>query len=582
MSSFIKQPTVERLGALLPQLYRGELEIARFQRPFVWTDDQRVDLLDSIMRGMPIGSITIWRTATHTLPRQDMLDGLVLPRPAHTPPYRQYILDGLQRVTSLYGALAGALYPGAPPLDDVERRAPIYIDLSVELDDTLRRFEIIPKALTQQGRQSFESSNQHMMPADVMLSSAKLVRFITRLINAGSAEADELATRAERISERFRDYNIAVIPMALEDLKQVTLAFTRINTSGTPMSPLHMLHALTFLESEREQAPLLERIDQFRQETLSADWEELGDSVILQLLRHKLNRNIYDDDIESLGARLRQEPRHIDDALALIKTTIHIMAEIGIPAANVLPYTLQFTLIAMTIDELGLTTLRPMQRERLWHWITLTGLIEYFGGARAHRIERSKEHLKRLLTVPRLSDDLCIATPDMATEPTPHKRFDWRKARSRAYVLWLIFDHPDRADYLDLFMRQGRQIVERSKGHLPGLQSKPPLTSTPHANKNTKKQKIFEFMERLNGYESTHFDIEPEESYISKINNTFKNHTKEIIEESEFEDHQYYLYEDEDADIIDLIRSLYRDPRQLDSYFDMPLDEDEHQGLSEA
>lgn len=561
MASFIKQPTVERLGALMQQLYQGELEIARFQRPFVWTDDQRVDLLDSIMRGMPIGSVTIWRTATHKLNRQDSLDGLPLPPPAHVPPYRQYILDGLQRMTSLYGALAGALYATPPEPDPDARRAPIYVDLSIDLDEDARRFEIVTKAQTAEGRKRYEDRNPHMMPADVMLTSTKLVRFISKLLTTQSDDAEVLAARAERIAERFRDYDIAVIPMALEDLKQVTLAFARINTAGTQMTPLHMLHALTFLESESEQkqTPLLDRVDQLIQE-LGPDWEELSDSVILQLLRHRLGRDVYDNDIESLGEALRKEPEKLDEVFGLIKTTIAALREVGIPSANVLPYTLQFTLIAMTLDKLALQTLHSMQCERLWHWLTVTGMTEYFSGASSRKISQAKSHLAKLLTAPKLGPEVRVASPDMPDEPAPHKRFDWRKARSRAHVLWLIFESPSYYDYKLKFMALGRDVVRRTAGEMPVLDlERSELLSTP---KLTPQQ----IVQEVSSYLAHHHDLwdaSPDKLYIWWLSGGLQPWFENMMEDKSF------IAEIHHASI----REALKDGFTFDDYFDMSEDE---------
>ncbi|MFC3861708.1 DUF262 domain-containing protein [Deinococcus antarcticus] len=40
----------------------GETKVPQFQRKFVWKHGQAIDLLDSILRNFPVGSLLLWRT----------------------------------------------------------------------------------------------------------------------------------------------------------------------------------------------------------------------------------------------------------------------------------------------------------------------------------------------------------------------------------------------------------------------------------------------------------------------------------------------------------------------------------------
>jgi len=97
------KPEIELLEDLLSEVANGRLRVPRFQRPFVWRPEQMLDLFDSIERGYPIGSILIWETSM-AIPSLDEVGGLeVPPRPTNTA--ISYILDGHQRISSLYGSL---------------------------------------------------------------------------------------------------------------------------------------------------------------------------------------------------------------------------------------------------------------------------------------------------------------------------------------------------------------------------------------------------------------------------------------------------------------------------------------------
>ncbi|WP_342319608.1 GmrSD restriction endonuclease domain-containing protein [Corynebacterium mayonis] len=92
------------LSDLFARTERGELQVPDFQRDYVWDIDRVRTLVTSVLRGYPIGSLLALDTrnvevrfksrAIHGLPAADVSPGLVL-------------LDGQQRLTSLYHALCG-------------------------------------------------------------------------------------------------------------------------------------------------------------------------------------------------------------------------------------------------------------------------------------------------------------------------------------------------------------------------------------------------------------------------------------------------------------------------------------------
>mgnify|MGYP000846129283 FL=1 len=82
----------------------GKIALPTWQRPPVWSREQQVLLLDSLVRGWPCGSILIWRAPqdTQCIP----LSGC----PVNFDAWGRYlVLDGQQRVTALLAAARGEL-----------------------------------------------------------------------------------------------------------------------------------------------------------------------------------------------------------------------------------------------------------------------------------------------------------------------------------------------------------------------------------------------------------------------------------------------------------------------------------------
>ncbi|MGK7942453.1 MAG: DUF262 domain-containing protein [Crocosphaera sp.] len=105
----------------------------QFQRDFVWTIKKSAGLIDSLIKGYPIGTFIFWRTkerlrAVRNIGQQNLPD----------PPkddFIDYVLDGQQRLTSLFASLEGvSLTRENGKKDDFSK---IFIDLEAEESDQI-------------------------------------------------------------------------------------------------------------------------------------------------------------------------------------------------------------------------------------------------------------------------------------------------------------------------------------------------------------------------------------------------------------------------------------------------------------
>ncbi|MDH7508590.1 MAG: DUF262 domain-containing protein [Methanomassiliicoccales archaeon] len=78
----------------------GEIALPDIQRPFIWKNTKVRDLFDSMYRGYPIGYFLFWENATDEFSRQIGVEG------KQKYP-RLLIIDGQQRLTSLYAVIKG-------------------------------------------------------------------------------------------------------------------------------------------------------------------------------------------------------------------------------------------------------------------------------------------------------------------------------------------------------------------------------------------------------------------------------------------------------------------------------------------
>ncbi|HEY2077601.1 MAG TPA: DUF262 domain-containing protein, partial [Streptosporangiaceae bacterium] len=89
-----------KLAAILDQIDSGSVLLPEFQRGYVWNRDQVRGLMRSLYLGYPVGSLLTWETRA---------DGSLVrgQEATATPALRVLILDGQQRITSLYGITRG-------------------------------------------------------------------------------------------------------------------------------------------------------------------------------------------------------------------------------------------------------------------------------------------------------------------------------------------------------------------------------------------------------------------------------------------------------------------------------------------
>ena len=88
-----------RIATILDHIDSGHMALPEFQRGYVWNRDQVRGLFDSLYRRHPVGGLLVWVTASETAVHRgkgDLAAGVV-----------KLLLDGQQRMTSLYGVVRG-------------------------------------------------------------------------------------------------------------------------------------------------------------------------------------------------------------------------------------------------------------------------------------------------------------------------------------------------------------------------------------------------------------------------------------------------------------------------------------------
>jgi uncharacterized protein with ParB-like and HNH nuclease domain len=94
------QTTTRPLRELVHEFHAGAILLPQFQRDYVWKPAKLRNLLDSLLKGFPIGGFYLWRPAAGTLDAKPKTLGAQ----KFSPVFEGYLIDGQQRLTSLEAA----------------------------------------------------------------------------------------------------------------------------------------------------------------------------------------------------------------------------------------------------------------------------------------------------------------------------------------------------------------------------------------------------------------------------------------------------------------------------------------------
>ncbi|MFC4671447.1 DUF262 domain-containing protein [Seohaeicola nanhaiensis] len=259
------KPDSRKYQDLIADIEKGVIKIPKFQREFVWPIEKTAALLDSIVKGYPIGTFILWKTNQRMADVKDV-GNISLPA---TPDDRQveYVLDGQQRMTSLFAAYRGAQIPRAG-----SKKVTDFVEIYVNLDPTLPDdAQIVVHALP-------DDPHKCVSLKDVL----SLNRQVEKRLVANLGLTDDDLDIADKFKQAFATYDFSLVTLTREDIDSAIEVFTRINTGGSVLTLFEIMVAKTYDEEKKFDM-------QVEWQKVESDLEEVGydgvsPSTILQLL----------------------------------------------------------------------------------------------------------------------------------------------------------------------------------------------------------------------------------------------------------------------------------------------------------
>ncbi len=342
-----------KISTVLDQIDLGSMALPEFQRGYVWNRDQVRGLMHSLYRRHPVGSLLVWVTKT---------EGATVRGDGKLPPGTvRLLLDGQQRMTSLYGIICGR-----PPkfFDGNEQTfTGIYFNLEDE---------------------SFEFYSPLKMKDDPLWINVTEVMqkgvggFMQRFV-AEPEFQPKLTHYINRINaiEGIKQVDLHVEEVTGEDktVDVVVDIFNRVNSGGTKLSKGDLALAKVCAEWPEARAEMKARLDRWRRADFRFRLELLLRCINTILTGEALFSALEKVDGTTFRKGLERAERAVDTLLNLIASRL------GLDHDRVLGSRYSFPLMARYLDQRGRYLSDPKERDKLIYWYIHTFLWGRYAGS---------------------------------------------------------------------------------------------------------------------------------------------------------------------------------------------------------
>lgn len=414
----------KKYEALFVEIDTGQIKLPMFQREFVWEKEQSAKLIDSILKGFPIGTFIFWKTKEELRSYKEVGNHKLPDTPKGD--YVQYILDGQQRITSLYAIRKGIrITKDGKEVD--------YRDIFINLDTDPENDEQMVVTERQDGKRYLSVHR---------LLTSQVTDLMDEFPNR------ETLKQIETYKNKLVNYDFSTITIKDYPIEVACEVFSRINTGGKALTVFEIMVAKTYDESRgfdlAEKYELLRDGSDDEKECLTAaKFETLPESIIMQCVAAITLRAVRSKDI----LKIRRET-FIDKwepmKASLFMAIDFIRSELRVPVSQLVPYPALLVPIAYFFHTAG--NKKPGSEqvrllEQFFYWV---GLTERYSSATESKLgeDLNKMDLIAKGAMPNyLSSEITISS--QAIEET---QFSAGNAYCKAILCLLAYQQPKSFD----------------------------------------------------------------------------------------------------------------------------------------
>jgi hypothetical protein len=401
---------------LIEQVNLGQIRIPAFQRGFVWDAERVAFLMDSIYKSYPFGSVILWQTK-NKLSVERNLGPFELPESQAEFPI-QYVLDGQQRLTSIFGVFQTDLAPTGEAA-----WTSIYFDMSAADDFQESQFVAL--------NYSEVDLTKHF-PINTFFD-------VTGYRQATQALTQEQAELIDSVQAVFKEALIPTQDIVTDNRAKVAIVFERVNRLGVELDVLQLLTAWTW----SEEFDLQTRFTELAQELAPFGFGDVGDdsNLLLRCCAAVVAGDASPSTLIKLnGAEVRENFDQIENgikgAIDFVRTHFKVERLVNLPyPALLVPLTVFFAV------EKGKTRkVSAKQREILIRWFWRSCFSRRFSAGVLRNLKRDIEEITKL----RQGADSALANITAKIEPDlfRERQFSIGAVDTKTFILMLVQSKP--------------------------------------------------------------------------------------------------------------------------------------------
>jgi len=351
----------QNLPTLLSDIAAGKLQIPRFQRDFVWPVTKTRALLDSMYKEFPIGTFFLWKAPSSSPSIARPLVELGVPQPSEGEQIT-YILDGQQRLTSLYVAIKG-----------IKVGSTDYGRICIDLQNALE----------------YDRSEDEGYAEDIFVyRTPNNTRYVAlkdlfgdRMLQIYHGVSDERKGYFERARNLFQTYPFSVVSIKEQTLGNAIDIFQRINQAGKPLSRYDLVCANVWTDDFDFRK---------RVEEVNRRFDELGFGRIDETIFTQLFALVLQDkcttvaeltlDSASIQKVWKGAVRSLEVAIEFVRTNM------GVARSEYLPYRGLLAVLGYYFYHRGSPALSAGERQVLWSWFWRVALSERYSSTSPTRM----------------------------------------------------------------------------------------------------------------------------------------------------------------------------------------------------
>lgn len=403
----LQSPKIDRL---INQVETGEIKVPPLQRPFVWSTEQIIQLLESIYNDYPIGSLLLWET-TEPLPSARNIAGFKIPNKPESYPFF-YVLDGQQRLSSLYGVFCktresentGGKYSVDHNVFD--------IFFLINEEKFIHRTSYAGTGTYLELKTIFDAPNFH---------------------KCTSVFTDEEKAKAIELLSRFSNYEIPQIITKKRDLGEVGIIFERVNNTGTKLDIFDLMVAITWTKNFH----LQEAFTDIFKLLASKGFHEIKNKIILQCL------SVVIEESASVKSIIKLKPELIRENILVLKNALaaavdYLSTELNVRSVDLLPHAHQ--IIGLTYFFSKKAKLSASDKKIINQWFWKTSFSDRYSASTDSKIDEDVQAFKAVIFSG--LDNFKKLSYSVSIEQLKNTRFSRSNSFSRAFVVLLSRSFP--------------------------------------------------------------------------------------------------------------------------------------------